>query len=1216
MQLKRIELEGFKSFADRTVIHVERGLTGIVGPNGCGKSNVVDALLWVMGERSAKTLRADSMDDVIFKGAEGRAAAPYAMVEIILLDDTGMVEEAGSELAVGRRLFSTGESEYLLNGRKSKRKEVRELLMDTGLGVRSYMVLAQGKIDAVLSANPADRRSVFEEAAGISRYKSRKHEAELKLARVDRDLERVDDVYKEVQRAVRSLKYQAGKAERYIETRDAYRASKVRLHWIDSARLQGEELGLKTRSGELENEISEVKERRDSSESQLKLLGEESNTLRERHDSLRTESGELRQNAATLEERVRGWDGQASELLSRREREQERLSSLRNEDVGREEADSSLVNELDGLSASRDAVAKALELAEAEFNSAKQAHREVRERVETLRAGTLQALGERSQFNNQTAAAASRRSEAQGVLRSVERRTNDRESEFAKLQELFELASKEAEQLRAVANAGEGRSRKLLDDLETTRQAVAEANSQLEQAQRQFAGARARLQALDAVEQDMQGLPEQVREQLAENQSVNLLLEGVEIDSPWDRLLENLLGRLQHSLWVDDREQAFAIDAAVDCFFPVDRSTEMKTIDGAKALSEVVSGSEQQCRAICSRLGAIYCVETAELAANLAQQHRQFMFLAANGEMHAHGYFRRGMLSDGSEGLLARRNARAEAEQLEKSAITQLEKYRQIESTSKELAASLTKEIKQLDSELREAVAKRDRADARLSDIEGRQKTGQEESAALATEREQAEAALAQASKEEGEFAQMRDAAEEKRERLNQELADEEQSGGHLDQAFDLSRQALQEARLEKERHLQRCAHVEEKLQAHRRLHERDQIEGARIEEELTKLQQRADETVAQSEQGRDELRKLLATRGEFEVRVQEAQVQAERAAAVLLRERANVDGGSGHFEKLLEERQSLALGIQRVQLRREELVRTLLEEFQQPLEDLAQSFGLSADDAQMEDEAFTQLESEVNKLRSTLERIGSVNLDAVAELSERQEREDFLAKERKDLVEAKQNLFDTIESLDVRCRDRFLEVFNSVQGEFEGIFRRLFRGGKAELILEENADPLTAGIEISARPPGKELRSLKLLSGGEKTLTALALLLAVFRSKPSPFCLLDEVDAALDDANVGRFLDVVDDFIGETQFLVVTHNKITMARCQRLFGVTMRKAGVSMVVAVDLLKISENEDGTIASLSSEDKPRIITTKQDCLPTMDQRNVADPAVPTDQEAGA
>ncbi|MGY8964047.1 MAG: AAA family ATPase, partial [Rhodospirillales bacterium] len=216
MHLKRIELEGFKSFADRTVIPVERGLTGIVGPNGCGKSNVVDALLWVMGERSAKALRADSMDDVIFKGAEGRAAAPYAMVEVILGDPEGIVVEAGGEVAVGRRLFASGESEFLLHGRKVRRKDVREILLDTGLGVQGYMVLAQGKIDAVLAANPEERRSVFEEAAGISRYKARKHETKLKFKAVERDLSKVDTVLDEVSRTVRSLRMQAGKAKRFL----------------------------------------------------------------------------------------------------------------------------------------------------------------------------------------------------------------------------------------------------------------------------------------------------------------------------------------------------------------------------------------------------------------------------------------------------------------------------------------------------------------------------------------------------------------------------------------------------------------------------------------------------------------------------------------------------------------------------------------------------------------------------------------------------------------------------------------------------------------------------------------------------------------------------------------------------------------------------------------------------------------------------------------
>jgi chromosome segregation protein len=291
-------------------------------------------------------------------------------------------------------------------------------------------------------------------------------------------------------------------------------------------------------------------------------------------------------------------------------------------------------------------------------------------------------------------------------------------------------------------------------------------------------------------------------------------------------------------------------------------------------------------------------------------------------------------------------------------------------------------------------------------------------------------------------------------------------------------------------------------------------------------------------------------------------------------------------MERLLEKRQVLALDIQKIQMQLDELIRGVVEEFGQPLEDLARSLEIdSAEPLPDEADAYAWRQ-ELHQLKKRIESIGSVNLDAVQELEDRQERESFLTRERDDLVAAKTNLLDTLEELDVKCREKFVETFTKVQSEFEHIFRRLFRGGKASIQLEADVDPLEAGIEITVRPPGKELRSINLLSGGERTLTALALLLAVFQSRPSPFCLLDEVDAALDDANVERFVDVLGDFTGTTQFLVVTHNRITMSRCERLFGVTMRKRGVSMVVSVELDQVAGEGVLDLSSAEAVDPAR------------------------------
>ncbi len=377
-------------------------------------------------------------------------------------------------------------------------------------------------------------------------------------------------------------------------------------------------------------------------------------------------------------------------------------------------------------------------------------------------------------------------------------------------------------------------------------------------------------------------------------------------------------------------------------------------------------------------------------------------------------------------------------------------------------------------------------------------------------------------------------------------------------------RLALTEARLTYERHEQRLETRAHRLSFLRRQLEKDGNARAILGDEIAKAESSGKESLHQAHLDREEVSALLNRRGDLETRLAESEGQLQRATEVLEGARVGEEKGTDRWETLLGDRQELALAEQRITMQREELIRALGEEFPQPLDTLASSLDLDPS-GQVDLEAVGDLEKESASLRVELDRLGSVNLEAVSELSEREERERFLTGERDDLLAANRELEATIEELDELCRARFVETFEAVAGQFEAIFRRLFRGGRASVTLEEGTDPLVAGIDINVRPPGKDLRSIKLLSGGERTLTALALLLAVFRSRPSPFCLLDEVDAALDDANVGRFLDVLSDFVKDTQFLVVTHNKLTMARCQRLFGVTMRKAGISLVVAVDL---------------------------------------------------
>ena len=1177
MYLKRIELEGFKSFADRTVVPLQRGLTGIVGPNGCGKSNVVDALLWVLGERSAKTLRADAMEDVIFKGAEGRAAAPYAMVEIILGDEKGEIAEPGGEVAVGRRLFRTGESEFLLNGRKVRRKDVREVLMDTGLGVRGYMVLAQGKIDAVLAANPSERRSVFEEAAGISRYKERKKETERKLKAVGQDLARVDDVLEEVQKAVRSLRYQAGKARRFVEMRDRYRELRVRVGLADRSALAEQEAELHQQADELDAKLKHLREARAEAEQRLGVLEQEEQTLRERHDALRGQMAENKERIAGLEERVRGLETRAVESDQRHDKDQSRLQTLLQAEQERAEEERDLQNDLDDVARQREEVEGNLKQAEEVFQEAKRQNRALRESMEEMRRGVLEALSERTRFHNEVAEATRRRSEAEGGLQARSKRQEELGKEAQQLAWDHEAADKVAHQARQKVIGLESQSLKLVEQQTHLRGEAQGYADVAGEARRKAATAKARLEALAGVEQDLQGVPAHVRKALESeaNGVRGMLLAQVRVAAPWDRILEDLLGRVQSALWLESAEGLAALDGgAMDVFYPPAGQSALQApaIDGVTLLRDHLQGEEECIDALCSKLGTVYTVETNARARELAAQHPGYCFLSAEGELHGHGYSRIGMLTEDSAGMLARRNARdVAATQLEK-ADAEFERASQLEDDVNRRLETVGEQLAESEAAKREALSDREKAESRLQELTDRKKRSSEERKALEREIEQLSKVVEAATSKERQASEGRDAAEERRIKLNQELEDVQARSEAEGQDFERVSAALQEARGEANRVKQSEDLLQTKLRDSRRRAEKEAKEVGDLNSELSELTTRAQDLRSEAENAVQERTNLLESRAALAERLQEADAQLRRASEALANEKNKRSGEAESLDSVMERRQEMALEVQKAQMTSSALVQGLFEEFGQSLEDLAQSMSIDvhqpiAEVEGLEEEAARE---EVHTLKTKIDNIGAVNLDAVQELEEREEREAFLVRERDDLLEARQNLETTLAELDELCSSRFVETFEAVQGNFEHIFRRLFRGGRASLELTPDEDPLDAGIEIQVRPPGKELRSINLLSGGERTLTALALLLAVFQSRPSPFCLLDEVDAALDDANVERFIDAVNHFTGDTQFVVVTHNRITMSRCERLFGVTMRKRGVSMVVSVELNEIPE----------------------------------------------
>jgi len=1172
LYLKRIELEGFKSFADRTVIPVERGLTGIVGPNGCGKSNVVDAILWVMGERSAKALRADAMEDVIFKGSEGRSEAPYAMVEVVLGDDEGRHAGPGGELAVGRRLFQTGESEFLLNGRKVRRKDVHDLLMDTGLGVQGYMVLAQGKIDAVLAANPAERRSVFEEAAGISRYKSRKAETTRKLELAAQDLARVEDVLGEVQRQVRSLKYQAGRARSWLKMRDRLKELRVRVGLAETSHLAEREAEMKALSSEVEAKVEARKGEREAAELRLADLVRKEEAARRAFEALRGEAAASKERLAGLEERLRGLEQRVLECKENQDENRDATALLASPEQALAGEEDVLAGEMDSLRTDKDAHGVALEIVETKFTASQSKRRQERQELEALRARVLEALGERTRHNNRMAVAAKHRSEAEGGLRARRRRREEIERESLEMEAAVASASETEEAAtRTSAELGEK-----VETLGSKREGLRARRSSLEEgmekARREEAAFRARAEALEEIGEEGEELPAPVRSALAGSLggASSLLLEGVVIPPPWDKLLASLLGRLQHAVWTSRRPEEARPSGTVDFLFPGPGSGVPGSVEGSTPLRNHLSGDGEKCEALCRRLGPVFTTATGLKAAALAEKHPGLLFLSEDGELHGAGSARLGMLEEKGSGLLARRGARKDAEAARRLAAGELGK---LEEQARELSEQLFK-VEEALAPAEEAGAQArqgaELARSRREEEEARRGRRQEEAAGLRLEENQLRQAAENASLEESEAERARNQAESERAAAEKELEGREGSSGQEEESHYALAEKLQESRVEQERLERGMEVLEEREHGLQRRKVSLATERARLVGDGEDLVSRSARLQSETEAVLLEQQTIQEGGGGASVRVQGAESTLREAARALAEERESRGDDSGEVEELLGKRQEYALEMQEARMRREELFRSVEEDYGMVLAQLARELEVDAESPLPEGADLSSLREEMEETRKRMDSSGPVNLEAVEELEEKNERQEFLFAEKADLEVGRQNLEETLEELDRLCREKFLETFEAVSGRFEQIFRRLFRGGKAEIKLAPDEDPLEAGIEITARPPGKDLRSIKLLSGGERTLTALALLLAVFRSRPSPFCLLDEVDAALDDANVERFTEALDDFTHDTQFLVVTHNRITMARCERLFGVTMRRRGVSLLVGVELSDIPE----------------------------------------------
>lgn len=1180
MRIKRLDICGFKSFMERTVFVFDEGVTGVVGPNGCGKSNVVDAIRWVMGEQSAKHLRGRSMEDVIFNGSERHAPLGMAEVSITFLNDRDDVpaQYVGlAEITVTRRLFRNGDSEYLINKVPCRLLDIVELFLGTGVGTKAYSIIEQGRIGLIVSAKPEDRRQLIEEAAGITKYKARRKAAERKMEFTEQNLLRVGDILGELGKRLEALERQAKKAEKYKRLKGEMRELELHLAAAKWLELQALRKVASARRDELAREERERGERVEALEAEI-AAAREALAARARELEERTAAAAaLEKGTALNQTNLEFYDREKAQVLARQDELAKEIEAIDGRLAALDEEEAKAREFLASAAGLGDVdQARAGELAAA-LEEARAAEKAAADRLEEERAGAMAILSE----------AAARK----GELITIDRRRGDLIDRMAKLQgelDALEDESTRLERERSALAEKAGEQRQLKLELESrrsdaasaqdrVRQELAVAETELIGLREELADKRSRLLSLQEIQRSYEGLDRGVRAVMtcgADGEKppegvLGLVSDLLETDADHERAVEAVLGERLQGVVVESHGLAaelvhYLADAREgrSTFLPLSlRAREvLEPLEHpgfvARAV-DVVRASTVPAPLVEALLGDVAIVRDLPSALELWESGVPHTLVTLDGQVVEPSGAVTGGDGDGpGAGLLQKRREIAELSEvvrnLESRVALAAEGHKRLARHAEELERSLrdldqTGHAEELnlvhaEKDLSKITDELQRCRARIETL-GRDREDLENGLALLdVEAESARGAAAQA---EGERARR----EERIAMLSAELsAVRERAAGLESRATELKVQAAAQAerREAAEQTIARAAAGKDEARERR---SRAEAAIAAGEARLAELEQKCGEARGNVTSLADELQaaleQLSADKADHEARVAEVAARDEELRTERQRQKELTAAAA---DAAVEERE-LAFAVKH-------LVEGIAERHHLVLEQQIYDYHQRP----LPPEG---TEARLTALREQVERMGEVNLTAVEEHEELKQRHAFLAGQKDDLEKSLAALRQAIVKIDRTSKERFEETFRIVDEKFRQVFPRLFGGGKAQLVMTPGEDGKEPGVDILAQPPGKKLQSVTLMSGGEKALTAVSLIFAIFLIKPTPFCLLDEVDAPLDDANVGRYNAMVKEMSKNSQFILITHNKTTMEIADTIYGVTMEEPGVSKTVSV-----------------------------------------------------
>lgn len=1187
MKLKKLELYGFKSFAQRTEIVFDEGITGIVGPNGSGKSNIGDAVRWVLGEQSAKTLRGASMSDVIFNGTQKRKPLSYCEVSLVFDNDDHALAMEAAEVMVTRRVYRNGESEYYLNRTACRLKDVVDLFRDTGIGKEGYSIIGQGRIDEILSRKSEDRRQVFEEAAGIVKFKARKEEADKKLQRTLENLERVDDILDELTKRLKPLEEQSRNARVYLELSTELKDLDLNLFLIRSDRararlseLESELLTVQTILADTESNLTDKTTRRDETQNRIDQLEEAITKARTELMECAEHVHESQKKLSALQSRRETRSENRQRIVREQEEAQERLAEIE-KDHARIQADvekqHSLITDAEQILRATQEAAEKAQTKEKEADAA----------LEAQKAAVIDQMNRLSDVRNDKTRLNTMQAQMETRLTEIEESSGALQEQEAALREALIAVEKQLEtenQHQQQCQEKLAQARQASDEADA---AYANLRADVEKQSADMQAAASRHNVLTEMTRDMEGYNMAVRRAMTYAKQRGLtgvkgvLAQLMTVPQAYETAIDMALGAAQQNIVTDTEETAKELINYLRqnrlgraTFLPMS-AIRGKTLYGNErnasklpgclgVASELVQCAPEYRGIVENLLGRTVIADNLDHGIPIMRAgNHAFRLVTLEGDvMHSGGSMTGGSAQSKVSNLLSRERELKELTAKLQTGRAELDKCRQELTQRQQTAQEKRQKVSDAVNALHQQEIAVAREQARRESVSADLNTHLQRM----QETEQARVQLHQSLED---IRQQLETIEHQRTGAQGDQSAMEQKTIEMQNALVKARA---EASAENDRLMVRTLQLSDLRHGLSDL-ERDEAHAQQDQAQILREQERREQLLHEMDE-LDAIDENDMKREEAEsARRQKEQLRQESAAQAIEQRRSQAQSD---LRDILSDMENLHEAYNRdsEKLHKTELAKARIEGDQKNLQNrIWDTYKLTyAGAEEFRRTPFDEKESDCRaaELQGQIRALGTVNVGAVEEYAETKARVDDLTAQQQDLKRAEMDLRELIERLLIQMRSTFVENFSKMQGYFAETFTRLFGGGHAELKLMDPDDPLNCGIEVNAQPPGKKLQLLSLLSGGERALTAIAILFAMLKLKPTPFCILDEIEAALDDANIGYYADYLKEYSKGTQFIVVTHRKGTMERCNSLFGVAMEEQGVSRMVSVSLQDYQE----------------------------------------------